>query len=271
MAIESLVGASGRAAKDVAQDAARAAGRTLVERFATSHSIEYKGRNNIVTETDLLAEQQILSALRQEFPNFGVLAEESGRTDSDSPYTWIIDPLDGTRNYASAIPHFGVVIALAEHGRVILGATYDPMRGELFVAEEGKGATLNGSPIAASTEESLERCIIGGDLGYRDDLGGYALDMSRSLWPEVQGIRIMGSAALGLAWAAAGRYDLYFHQSLYPWDIASGLILAQESGAVIRDIQGNPATLDSDRAVASSPRLAAEFLQRISGSTWMLG
>lgn len=269
MAIEAPLGASGRTAREVVEAAARAVGKTLRERFSTDHTIEYRGRNNIVTETDLLAEEQILADLRREFPNFGVLAEESGRSESDSSYTWVIDPLDGTRNYASAIPHFGVVIALAKDDHVFLGVTYDPMRDELFLAEEGHGATLNGVPMKVSSEESLEKCIVGGDLGYRDDLGGYALDLSRSLWPKVQGIRIMGSAALGLAWAAAGRYDLYFHQSLYPWDIASGLILAQESGAVILDLQGNPATLDSDRSITSSPRLAAEFMERASGSAWL--
>ena len=208
---------TGRSAMDVALEAARAAGGLLMDRWLTHKEVSYKGRADIVTDVDLAAEKAILGLLREEYPDFGILSEESEPIRADSDYTWVVDPLDGTRNYANGVPHFCTVVGLARRDEVVVGVTYDPARQELFTAEAGKGAYLNGTPISVTESQEMSQSLLSFDLGYVDEKAGLALDMVRSLWPGVQSMRMMGSAALGIAYAAAGRVDLYFHHSLSPW------------------------------------------------------
>ena len=262
---------SGKTAIFVAVEAARLAGEVIVERFNTQLQVSFKGRGNVVTDVDIAAEKAIFNVLQREYPDFGIISEESEPVVTQSPYTWVIDPLDGTRNYASGVPHFSVVVALANGGNVIAGVTYDPVRKETFIAEAGKGAYLNDRPIAVSEHMELVDCLLGFDMGYVDELGGRALDMVRSLWPGMQSMRIMGSGALGLAYAACGRADIYFHHRLYPWDIASGLLLVSEAGGVVVDRAGSPATLDSPSIIASSPHLVQRFLAATDGLEWRKG
>jgi myo-inositol-1(or 4)-monophosphatase len=252
----------------VAIDAARRAGHIIQDRFLTPKTVSFKGPANPVTDVDLAAEQAVLGVLRTEYPHFSILSEESPPLDTGSPFTWVVDPLDGTRNYAAGIPHFCVVVALAYRDEMVLGVTYDPVREELFTAQWGKGAFLNGRPIAVSSKLELAQALLGFDLGYVDEAAGLALDMVRALWPGVQSMRLMGSSALGLAYAAAGRVDLYFHHSLAPWDVASGLLLVQEAGGLVVDRQGQPAALRTPSVIASSPRLIEGFLQATEGLAW---
>jgi len=260
----------GRTAMDVALEAAQAAGAIIRDRFHSEKEVHFKGRSDIVTDVDLAAEKAILDLLMGEFPEFSILAEESKPVDGDSPYKWVVDPLDGTRNYAHGIPHFCTIIALAKDDHVIASVTYDPVREEMFTAEEGKGAFLNGTKITASETTELSRSLLSCDLGYVDEKAGLALDMVRSLWPGMYSVRFMGSSGLGLAYAAAGRVDLYFHHSLSPWDLAGGLILAQESGAKLVDRQGNDGALFTPSVIVSSPILVAEFLKTTDGLPWRI-
>lgn len=264
-------GRSGRPGRDIVADVARQAGKALRERFGSPQRVVQKGRGNVVTEADHQVEQRVVALLGQEYPGFGVLAEESGAAPTDSRFTWVIDPLDGTRNFASGIPHFSVVIALARGDHVVLGATYDPMRDELFLAQEGEGATLNGRPIHVSQKRDLQQCLIGYDMSYDDDQARYSLELVLSLWPGIQTVRVMGSSALGLAYAAAGRLDLYFHPTLNPWDLASGLILAQESGAAAVDKGGRPARLFEKSIIVANADLVAQFRQRTGDTAWARG
>ena len=259
---------SGKSASDVAIDAARRAGKVILDRFLTTKEINFKGRANVVTDVDLLAEKAALELLRDEYPGFGILSEESEPVVTGSRYAWVLDPLDGSRNYASGVPHFCVVVALLRDREVVLGVTYDPVREELFTAEKGKGAYLNGARISASTKEEIPDCLLGFDMGYIDEKAVMALDMVKALWPGMQSIRVMGSSALGLAYAACGRVDIYFHHYLAPWDIASGLILAPEAGGRVVDRYGNPATIDSESVISSSPHLLARFLGATEGLEW---
>ena len=261
---------SGREAIDVITEAARLAGRIILDRFDTSLEVSFKGRADIVTDVDLAAEKAVLELLRGEYPDFGVLAEESSPVDTGSPYTWVVDPIDGTRNFATGVPHFCTVVALARHGEPALGVTYDPVRDEMFRAEAGKGATLNGSPLSVSDKENIAAAIISFDLGYVDEKAGLALDLLRSFWPDIQGFRLMGSAALGMAYAAAGRVDLYFHHSLSPWDTVSGLLLTREAGGEVTDRQGNRAGLHTPSVIASSPKLIQSFLKASEGHPWRM-
>ena len=259
---------SGKGALEVALEAARRAGEVILSRFKTQKEITFKGRANVVTDVDLLAEKRALEFLQREFPEFGIISEESEPIVTGSSYTWVVDPLDGTRNYASGIPHLAVVVGLALDGEVILGVTYDPVREEMFTAERGRGAYLNDAPISVSHRDGMPECLLGFDMGYVDAKAVTALDLVRALWPGMQSIRIMGSGALGLAYAACGRVDIYFHHSLAAWDIASGLLLVSEAGGEVVDRHGNHATLDSTSVIASSPHLIQRFLTATDGLEW---
>jgi myo-inositol-1(or 4)-monophosphatase len=149
-----------------------------------------------------------------------------------------------------------------------MGVTYDPVREEMFTAQEGQGAFVNGVPLSVSEGRDLGMALLCCDLGYVDEKAGVALDMIRSLWPGLLGLRLLGSAALGVAYAAAGRVDLYFHHSLSPWDIAAGLVLVREAGGVVMDKQGRSASLRTPSVIASSPFLVDRFLQATDGHPW---
>lgn len=260
--------ASGKNALEVGLAAARAAGDVIRSRFNTVKDVNFKSRANVVTDVDLLAEGRALDLIRAEYPDFSILSEESDPIDTGSPYTWILDPLDGSRNYASGIPHVAVVVALSLRGEVVLGVTYDPMREEVFTAEKGKGAYLSGRPISVSPRREMPECILGFDMGYVDEKAVMALELVKSLWPGMQSIRVMGSGALGLAYAACGRLDLYFHHQLAPWDIASGLLLVSEAGGRVVDKHGDPATLESVSVIGSSNLLLDQFLSSTEGLEW---
>ena len=259
---------SGRSVLEVCIEAARQAGALVSSRFQGDNQISFKGRADIVTDVDLASEKIILDLLTAEFPGFSILSEESEPVTNDSDYTWVVDPIDGTRNFAEGIPHFCLVVALAKGADIVAGVTYDPLQDELFTAQQGQGAFLNGERLTVSNREGVPQAILGFDLGYVDEKAGVALDMIRELWPNIQGMRLMGSAALGLAYAAAGRLDIYFHHSLSAWDVASGLLLVREAGGEVVDKQGNPSTLYTPSVIASSPGLIESFLAATEGTEW---
>ena len=258
----------GRTAMDIALQATRTAGEIIRNGWDSDKQITFKGRADIVTDIDVAAEKAVLEILTGAFPDFGILAEESQPVTGASPYRWVVDPLDGTRNYAHSIPHFCTIVALAEGDDIIAGVIYDPVREETFTASRGEGAFLNGSPISVSQTTELSRCLLSCDLGYVDEKAGLALDMLRSLWPGMYSVRLMGSAGLGVAYAASGRVDLFFHHSLSPWDIAAGLILAKEAGGRIVDRQGKEAGLFTPSVICSSPALIDGFLSATDGLPW---
>lgn len=267
----------GRGAFELAELAVRAAGAIIVAAlpqmsFPVSErnvSVSNKSSwNDIVTDIDRAAEDAILSVLNSGFPNDAILAEESGARDGTSGYSWCIDPLDGTRNFASGIPHIGVNLALSRGDRLILGLTYDPVRNELFHAIEGGGAFLNGKQISVSEQTELRECVLGADMSYKAHEGKLLLTMLADLWPGVQAIRMMDSAALGLAYAAAGRFEIFINHFVQPWDIAPGILLLREAGGVTTDLQGDPAHPASGCIIAASPQVHAKFLLATAGSDW---
>ncbi len=260
--------ASGRSAAEVARFAALKAGEILVDRFHRVKKVSYKGRGNIVTDVDEEVEREVLAILRTEYPTFGLLGEESEGARAGAGYVWIVDPLDGTRNYASGNPFYSVVVGLALDGETLVGVNYDPARNEMFEARRGQGATLNGQPIRVSEKSSLEESVLGMDLSYNNEGAVNGLDVIRSIWPGMQTARIMGSSALGIAYAAAGRTDLYFHHQLEPWDQVAGLLLVEEAGGIITDRAGRRAGLYSDGLIASNPALHAEFMRKTAGMAW---
>ncbi len=262
------VSATGRPAMEVIDQAVRSAGKIIQDGWNADKQITFKGRADIVTDIDVAAEKAVLEILTGEFPDFGILAEESPPVDGESPYKWVVDPLDGTRNYAHGIPHFCSIIALAKDNEIVAGVIYDPVREEMFSTAVGQGAHMNGKPISVSESTELSRSLLSFDLGYVDEKAGLALDMVRSLWPGMYSIRMMGTAGLGLAYAASGRVDLFFHHSLSPWDLATGLLLLREAGGDVVDRQGNRAGLFSPSVICSSTTLIDGFLAATDGLPW---
>lgn len=252
---------SGKSALEIAALAAQRAGEVLLAQFRQPQETRRKGRGNLVTDADLLSEKAMADLLQGEYPTFNLLSEETKHAPLPSPYTWVIDPLDGTNNYAFGVPFFSVTVALLKGEEVLLGLTYDPLRKELFLAEKGRGAYLNGSPISVSSKKRIEECFIGYDLGYEEKQGRDALKIALSLWPRLHSLRVMGSGALGMAYVACGRFDLYFHRCLYPWDFASASLLVPEAGGIITDWEGKSLTLESRQLVASHNPIYEQFLE----------
>ncbi len=260
--------ATGKTAEQVAREAIALARRTLVRGFQKQKQVYFKGRGNVVTDTDYRAESLILNHLRQEFPGFSILSEEKGAVQGSTGYTWIVDPLDGSRNFASENPHFAINLALAHEGEMLLAFTCDPLRRELFHACKSGGAFLNGKPISVSRHENIAASVLATDMGYDEEMALRALEMLAGLWPGMQTIRIMGSAALGLAYAACGRVDLYFHHALAPWDVMSGLLLVREAGGVVTTGSGSPADFRTPSIIATNAPIHAEFMEKTGGSGW---
>ncbi len=241
---------SGQEALAIATQAARESGAILRDYYYREKRIESKGNRNLVTEVDLLSEKNILKILHDEYPEHGVLCEESGKNEKASEYQWIVDPLDGTTNYAFGIGHFCVSIGLVRNDEALLGVLYDPLKDELFRTQKGEGAYLNDSPIAVAHKRDLQTKVIGFDLGYSDAASKEMLSLASQSWYPQITFRLMGSAALGITYVACGRMDIYFHRSIYPWDIAAAVLLIREAGGEITDGEGKPATVWSNQVIA---------------------
>jgi myo-inositol-1(or 4)-monophosphatase len=248
---------------DAAEHIARRAGALLLDKLAEARTVDFKGqgRINLVTDADTASEALILAELRAHFPEHAVLAEESGASGHGT-FTWLVDPLDGTTNYAHGVPHFCVSLAVegpVETGGtgLLAGVVFDPTRGECFTAARGQGAFLNGKRLAVSAVESLQLALVCTGFSYdvheRPDL---PLALFSRVLRRARGVRRMGSAALELAWLAAGRFDGFFELGLKPWDVAAGALLIQEAGGVIRRIDGAPFDVRCGDLLAGGPALA---------------
>jgi myo-inositol-1(or 4)-monophosphatase len=240
---------------------AREAGRLLKSKLNDRHTIDFKGEIDIVTEADRMSEALILSAIRRQYPGHDVLAEESSATHNGSSFRWIIDPLDGTTNYAHGYPVFCVSIALEIEGDICLGVVFNPMLDEMFVAEKGGGAYLNGHNLSVSKTAILSHSLLATGFPYdirenKNNNINYFTEMAR----KVQAIRRAGSAALDLAYVAAGRFDGFWELKLMPWDTAAGCLLVQEAGGLITDLAGLPFHLHSPHVIASNRLLHQDMI-----------
>ncbi|MFW5969329.1 MAG: inositol monophosphatase family protein [Halofilum sp. (in: g-proteobacteria)] len=242
---------------NIAVRAARSAGDLIARRMERLDSIavETKQRNDYVTEVDREAEARIIQTLQRSYPDHGILAEESGRQEGND-YVWIIDPLDGTTNFLHGFPHFAVSIALANRGRLEQAVIYDPMRQDLFTASRGDGAALNDRRIRVSARRGLEGALLGTGFPYRDDQPGDAyMAILREFMKRSAGIRRPGSAALDLAWLAAGRIDGFWEAGLQPWDIAAGALLIREAGGIVGDLWGGDDYMTSGNVLGANPKV----------------
>lgn len=258
----------GQSAEAVMHACAERAGAILREGFGTARLAGVKGRGNVVTETDLAAEQAVREQLEFAFPDHAILGEEGSAEMRSDGWMWVVDPLDGTKNYSRGVPHFGFTIALCHGSEPLMGLTLQPITGETFFARKGGGATLNDVSIHVSDVGSVEGGIIGMDLGYDDGRGKLQLALGHAMWPRMESLRIAGSAALGLAYVAAGRWDLFIHADLKPWDIAAGLLLITEAGGVVSDRDGEPATIRSEALVVGPAAVHQDFFAKYGDAPW---
>jgi len=226
--------------KEVLLDATMEAGKIILQYFNGVFKIDHKeGINNLVTEVDKLAEGKIIEIIRASFPAHSIISEEAGELLKPSDYQWIIDPIDGTVNFAHAIPLCCVSIGLLHNGELLLGAVYNPMMNELFFAEKGKGATLNGEPIKVSKRSDFRTAFLVTGFPYNWPVGSeHPIKVFERFILESLPVRRLGSAAIDLCWVACGRFDGFWEYNLQPWDVAAGYLIVHEAGGRITDFEG---------------------------------
>ena len=247
-----------------AVDVARAGGAVLVEELHRERKVEYKGLINLVTDADRRSEQTIVAILRERFPDHQILAEEGTTSSGRAAFRWIIDPLDGTTNYAHRYPHFAVSIGLEHEGRLIVGAVYDPIKDELFTARVGGGSFLNGERLRVSSTPSLIQGLLCTGFPYDRDQFGPSLRRWDEFVRNAQAVRRDGSAALDICYVAAGRFDGFWENHLHPWDAAAGVLVVREAGGRVTDFKGHPADIHRGEVLASNGLLHDEMLAVLS-------
>jgi len=252
----------------VAVEAAQQAGKIIADAYRTDFRVDYKqgATTNLVTEVDRRSEAAIVEILTAAFPKHRILAEEGGeQTQRDSPCRWIVDPLDGTTNFAHGYPAFCVSIGLEVEGRIVLGVVYDPLRHELFEAEAGKGAFLNAERIHVSKVASLNKALLVTGFAYdRESRQRNLANFSRFIL-ETHGIRRSGSAALDLSYVAAGRVDGFWELKLSPWDVAAGSLIVTEAGGRVTDFAGSSFKTDGAQTLATNGLIHQEMVEILTG------
>ena len=249
---------------DIAVEIARETGLLLAQLSSQPREISYKRKSDIVTDADRRSEAMILERLRRHFPDHAIVAEESGARETGSDYCWYVDPLDGTTNFAHGFPVYCVTLALAYRDEVIAGVVYDPNREELFAAERGAGATLNGQRISVSQTADLAESLLG--TGFPPFASNHDLNLQFffKLTHLSHGIRRAGAAALDLCSVAAGRFEGFWELKLNPWDKAAGSLLVTEAGGRVTDLTGGPFSLHRDEIFASNGLIHENMLEVFS-------
>jgi len=259
----------GRAVYRAAIEFAYDAGRLLRERAGRPREVEFKGEIDLVTEADKAAERLIADGIAARFPGHALVGEEGTTTGvavADAEWVWVVDPLDGTTNFTHGYPHFATSILVMHQGEMRVAAVYNPMADELFAAETGAGAWLNGRPMRVSTTVSLQTGLLGTGFSYRQDLR----DQQHLVWAEVQrrtrGVRREGAAALGMCYVAAGRLDGFWERPINAWDIGAGALLIQEAGGTVTALEGGPFDVFAGEVTASNGLIHEELLATIIAS-----
>jgi myo-inositol-1(or 4)-monophosphatase len=243
------------AMEDTAVAAARSAGRILIARWQEARDIQYKGESDLVTDADRRAEEAIVAMIRARFPEHRVLAEEGSAGGDSEEFRWIVDPLDGTTNYAHGYPHFAVSIAVERGGSTLIGVVFDPVLDELFLARNGGGAWMNGRPLAVSAVDQLLRALVCSGFPYDRRRFGPVLRRWAHFARRCQALRRTGSAALDICYVAAGRFDGFWEDGLHPWDTTAGVLLVLEAGGRVTDFRGVDPDLAHGEILATNGRL----------------
>jgi myo-inositol-1(or 4)-monophosphatase len=255
-----------RMLKSTLIEAAKAGAAEILRFFNNDFKISNKeGVNNLVTEADHAAEKAIFDVIKSKFPDHQLLGEESGELAQDSAYKWIIDPIDGTVNFAHGIPLNCVSIAVEYNGEIILACVYNPHLNELFFAEKGKGATLNDKPIHVSTQtETIKACLVTGFPYTYINLPNGPLEIFERFIRKGVPVRRLGSAAIDLCWVAAGRFDGFYEHKLEAWDSAAGYLIVEEAGGKVTDLEGNKFSHYQHRLLATNGKIHDEMLDVIN-------
>lgn len=244
----------------------RKVARGLVRDFGEVENLQisYKGPQDFVTSSDLRVESKLIEELNELRPGYGILSEEAGETiGTDKTHRWIIDPIDGTLNFMHANPHFCISLALEREGKIQAGVIYNPITDELFEAEQNRGAFLNDYKLKISGRKNLADTLIAtGDGGLRDDAALYYRRLARAQ-NRTHGVRLAGAAALDLAYLAAGRTDGFYETGLKIWDVAAGVLMVQEAGGTVMDIDGSEFDYNNGRIVASNPVLMPQIVEML--------
>lgn len=248
---------------DLTLQAARAGGRILNERYLQPRQIYAKGWRDFYTDADTAAQQAIVEFIQARDPQAAILAEEGLEPPAGATSLWVIDPLDGTTNYARHFPFFAVSIAYVERGQPIVGVVYDPLHENVFAAEHDRGAWLNADRLRAASTARIEESAVGIEWGREEQPRGLALDWINRIGRDCRTVRSLGSAALGLAYLAAGWLDVYFHGALKPWDGAAGQVIAEEAGACLFNFTGAKWHYTEPDCLACAPQLAAWSVQSL--------
>jgi len=251
--------------KKIGMAAAYKGGGVLLSHFGRVSKIDKKGAIDLVTEADTGSERAIIETIQNVFPDHSILAEESGLSKGDTDHQWIIDPLDGTTNFAHQIALFSISIAFALAGETVFGLVLNPITRELFIAVKGKGASLNGRPIRVSKSTSVSESFLvtGFPYNLRDLFDPLVIRFSNCLKVS-QGIRRLGSAAIDLCFMACGRFDGFWEQNLKPWDTAAGELIAREAGAIVTDFSNEPFTIDKTEILATNGKIHEEMLSLLA-------
>ena len=251
----------------VATRAALEGGRRLKERRGTAFRISKKDRINLVTEVDLEAERIVVERIRSHFPDHQILAEEGGLTGADASFRWIVDPLDGTTNYAHGYRFFCVSIGLEIDRELQLGVVYDPVTEELFTTEKGQGARLNGQPIGVSPQDVLVDSLVATGFPYDREQMQRNLDLFGRVMLKVRAIRRDGAATLDLCYVACGRFDAFCELHLSPWDVAAGKLMVEEAGGRVTDLRGKNWQMRGGEVLASNGALHPALLELIEAGS----
>lgn len=253
------------ALKEVLFEATREAGKIISDYFQGSFTVDNKeGINNLVTEVDKHSEKRIIEIIRKHYPTHSIISEEVGEMIQDSPYQWIIDPIDGTVNFAHGIPICCVSIGLKHNEDLILGTVYNPMMNELFFAEKGKGAFLNEKPISVSTKSDFRKaCLVTGFPYKWPDSQEHPIRVFERFILEGLPVRRLGSAAIDLCWVACGRFDGFWEYNLSSWDVAAGYLIVQEAGGRITNFEGDPYSVFDKETLATNGHIHEEMLRLI--------
>ncbi len=248
----------------IATRAARKAGDFVMREANHISSIESKSQHDYVTNVDRAAEQLIIETISNSYPEHSFLGEESGQS-GESEFQWVIDPIDGTSNFIRKIPHWAISIACKHKGRTQVGVVYDPSKEELFSAVRGRGAQLDNKKMRVSNTKGLEHSLLATGFPFRNEqrLDEY-LEVFAKLFPHCSDMRRAGSAALDLAYVAAGRFDGFWEFGLSPWDTAAGVLLVEESGGMVSDMQGNPNYEKHGSILAANPKAFRAMLKLIN-------
>jgi myo-inositol-1(or 4)-monophosphatase len=253
--------------KKIGVDTALKAGRILLDKQNLKRKIDFKGEADLVTDADTAAEELIVDSISSNFPTHSILAEEGGGVSNDSEYLWIIDPLDGTTNYAHHFPFYCVSIALSYNKEVVIGIIYNPVLNELFTAIRGEGSFLNNNGISVSDNKELMKSLLATGFPYdkahsdRDNLVYF-----NKFLKQIRGVRRAGSAAMDLVYTACGRLDGYWELKLKPWDLAAGILIVQEAGGMVSGLNGEKPDIFKGDVVASNGLIHNEMLNIIKNA-----